>query len=94
MTGGGGMMPAISECGINAEVPLSNNIEYDPLGEGPSESESVVKRGMSITVPARSILVAGSIRSTQVPGRYFSSMAGLLSRTKEQKRPPSYQTSG
>jgi hypothetical protein len=88
------MRPAISESGIKAEVPLSKRMEYDPLGEGPSEADIGIERGISITNLARSIFIVGSIRSTRVPGGYFSSIAGLLSRINEQKRPPLYLMSG
>ena len=63
-TGSGavGIDEAISESGTDAEVPLSNRIWYD----GDPEVSGVM--GMSMTVPARSILVVVSIRSTRVPG--------------------------
>jgi hypothetical protein len=43
-------------------------------------AEESTERGMSMTVPARSMLEVGSSRSTQVPGGYNSSMGGLSSR--------------
>ncbi len=82
-------MEDISERGTEAVVPLPKRIVYKMLVV---ESETSVGKGMSITVPARRMLVKGSIHSTRVPGGYFSSKEGLSSQWREQKRPPSYVT--
>jgi hypothetical protein len=73
-TGGGGMIPAISESGIDSVVPLSKRIVHGrstgPAGE---DSQANVGKGMTITVPETRVFVEGLMRSTRVPGGYFSS---------------------
>jgi hypothetical protein len=73
-TGGAGMIPAISESGIDAVVPLSKKIVYGrstgPVGE---DSQANAGKGMSITVPETRVFVEGSMHLTRVPGGYFSS---------------------
>jgi hypothetical protein len=46
--------------------------------------------GISITVPARLRSDDGLMSRTLVPGGYGLLMAGLSSRCRETKRPPSY----
>ena len=79
-TGGLGMMYTISRRGMEAEVPLSKRIVYEGEEVEESAKGEVSEIGMSMTVPAKSICEVGSMRSTQVPGGYNSSMGGLLSR--------------
>jgi hypothetical protein len=79
-TGGLGMMDAISQRGMEAEVPLSKKTVYKGEESEESSVEESSERGMSMTVLARSMLEVGSMRSTRVPGGYNSSMGGLSSR--------------
>ncbi len=57
---------------MDAVEPLLKRAVYERLQGG--LSADIPGKGMSITVPDRSILVDGSIRSIRVPGGYFSSM--------------------
>ncbi len=64
LTGGLGMMDAISRRGMEAEVLLSKRIVYkgeevEELAEG-----KALKNGMSMTVLAKSICEVGSMRLT------------------------------
>ncbi len=77
-TGGLGMMDAISRRGIEAEVSLSKRTVYEGEEFEESSAEESTERGMSMTVPVRSMLEVGSSRLTRVPGGYNSSMGGLL----------------
>ncbi len=79
-TGGLGMMDAISQRGMEAEVPLSKRIVYEREEVEESTKGETSEIGMSMTVPAKSIYEVGSMRSTRVPGGYNSSMGGLLLR--------------
>ena len=63
-TGGLGMMDTISRRGMEAEVPLSKRTVYEGEESEESSAEESTERGMSITVPARSMLEVGSIRLT------------------------------
>jgi hypothetical protein len=55
-----------------------------------SLDKEVAGNGISITVPERRIFVEGSNHLTRVPGGYFSSLWGLLSWSRWQKRPLLY----
>ena len=83
-------MDAISQRGMEAEVPLSKRTVYEGVESEETSVEESTVRGMSMTVPARSMWEIGSMRSTRVPGGYNSLMGGLSLRYREQKRPPSY----
>ena len=74
------MMDAISQIGMEAEVPLSKRIVYEGEEVEESTEGEALEIGMSMTVPAKSICEVGSMRSTRVPGEYNSSMGGLSSR--------------
>ena len=78
-TGGLGMMDAISRRGMEVEVPLSKRIVYKGEEVEESVEGEASEIGMSMTVPAKSIYEVGSMRSTQVPGGYNSSMGGFSS---------------
>ena len=79
LTGGLGMMDAISRRGMEADVPLSKRIVYKGEEVEESVKGEASEIGMSMTVPAKSICEVGSMRSAQVPGGYNSSMGGLSS---------------
>ncbi len=79
-TGGLGMMDAISQRGMEAEVPLSKRIVYKGEEVEESAEGEASEIGMSMTVPAKSICEVGSMHSTQVPVGYYSSMGGFSSR--------------
>ncbi len=62
--------------GVDAVVPLSKRMVYGRAALSSKESDMLTGKGMSITVPETTILVTGSIRSTQVPGGYFLRTGG------------------
>jgi hypothetical protein len=82
LKGGCGMIPAICLRGIEAIDPSSNRIVE--LGMEASLGRSSGK-GMSMTVPAKSLSVSGLMRSTLVPGGYFSLNGGLSFQIKSRK---------
>ncbi len=68
VTGGREIRLAICERGMDAVVPSSKRMVHGRSGLSSKESETLTGKGMSITVPETSMLVAGSISSTWVPG--------------------------
>ena len=85
-------MDAISRRGMEADVPLSKRAVYEGVESEKSLVEELTVRGMSMTVPARSMWAVGSMHSTRVPGGYNALMGGLSLRYREQKRPPSFRS--
>ncbi len=73
---GGGTI--VKEDGVGRPVLCSDN------------PETLLGKGISMTVPKMSILLPGLICSTRVPGRYFSSNCRFLSWRRLMNRPPSY----
>ncbi len=58
---------------MDAVLPSSKKIVYRRSMLSSDEAETSRGKGISITVPESNIFVMGSIRSTWVPGVYFSS---------------------
>ena len=63
-TGGLGMLDAISQRGMDANVPLSKRIVYEGEEVEESAEGEASEIGMSMTVPAKSICGVGSMHST------------------------------
>ncbi len=63
-TGGLGMLDAISQRGMDANVPLSKRIVYEGEEVEESAKGEASEIGMSMTVPAKSICEVGSMRLT------------------------------
>ena len=82
MAVGLGMRLGMSVDDTEREVPSSKIMRYcgDEFGSN----------GISMTVPARFCPDDGLTARTLVPGGYGSLIAGLSSRWRETKRPPSY----
>jgi hypothetical protein len=81
-SGGAGINEDISA--MEADVQLSKRIQHN------REPDGSVDRGISMTVPDRSIFAVESICSTRMPGRKSSVTVTCRSRYNEQKRLPSY----
>ena len=71
-------MDATSRRGMEAEVPLSKRTVYEGVESEETSVEESTVRGMSMTVPARSMWEIGSMRSTQVPGGYLQFLDGKI----------------
>ncbi len=70
------MRSAIWDSGIDAVVPLLNRMVYGRSVLSSEDAEASIGKGISMTVPERSMLVTGLRHSTLAPRGIFLQIEG------------------